>query len=454
MEDDDSSDYNTRITDQQAVETTASGSDPVIEPATSVEQKGQTKKPRFAILVIVGVILLALGGVYAWYALGNDDTTQQTAGTAPPIEESQSDAATNTTPKHLYMQLNTTISEYNPVTGQASKVTSAVPAGTKVIDFYRASDTEWRYYSTSLVGGKIYYADQSTDPILLQSTQNIFNTVANAQMKMYAYVTIDGPELTTTKTYLVKNNASPQLLYESSNKYFERSSDVDDPHYVVQDMSAKGDQLLYQQAVCFNCGGGYSSNMFTLDINTGVTKVINVSDAESDGANFDDESNVLYSSGTFNRPWLTVTDVNVASYKIAQTTQEIFRTTEPMESYALSHKGDFALSRLKAPDYADSGNTAMGSLYKLNENEQHQYSVDFGEYNSAYEYNVGKSSGDCVSAYFYERTFPSNSVSGYDYSVGAICKETDSSYVYRVVDKDKFEQSNSENTRFVIAELL
>lgn len=404
-----------------------------------VTAESKRSKKQLILIVVAFVVLLAASAVAAWYLLKPAAAPAQTASKTTPKPEVKA-------PESLYMQLEQTITAFDPVTQKSTVVTSDVPENSMVIDFYRASDTEWRYYAYDQLANKVYYADQSTDPTAVPVDTKLFEPVANAKKKMYAYALIgDFEGKQQTQTYLSKDNAKPELIYESSGKAVSAPK-VTSYLFLPRAISANGDEVLFQQARCFQCDGGNSSNLFVLTLATKEAEIINTSSDIANKASFTSGGDVLLTNGVFSYSWNPTNKVDIHTYVIKNgNSTELYKSSGATESYAVSADGEYVLTRVVGKDYPATEDVNMGKLYTRSGEAWNAESTDVGSYTSPDDYDLGKESGDCVAASFYKRTFPSNKSTGYDYSVGAFCKDEDGTYTYQQVAGKKYTVNNEDS---------
>jgi hypothetical protein len=394
--------------------------------------------------ILVGLgLLLVLGAGGSWWLLKGDSPKQPAPIAAKAAVAPEVDFA----PEHaLFVMLGSKISAYDTASKKIAVITSSVPTGSTVLDFYYGSSKDWRYYAYLEGQNDLYYADQSSEPKLVKTLESAYVVAANAKNQVYAYSEALDPNTSPTKTYVSQKGDKPSLVYESSRAYDKAG--IKNPKYMVRDISADGRKLLFQQAQCINCGGGLTGNMFTLDVGTKTPQVINTADQTSSLiAYFTDSDDVIFTTGEFNKSYEDISNPRMTTYRIAKgvKTQLYDRKGGDLYTYDTSRNGDYILPALRV----GKDETKISSVIELRDGQAKEKLASLGKgIESPYAYAVGDSKDDCLSVAFYvSRSFTkTNAIQ--NYSAGVLCKNPGGTYAYTEVDKARYSIGLAENRTF------
>jgi|GEM_PF-4545975 len=400
-----------------------------IQPTAVVLTKKRPTKKFVVILFSIFVIMLIAACAVYFFVSVDKSLVRTPPETSVKLQEQEK------IDTKLAMQLNSSIALYEVDNAESKVITKDVPAGYTVLSFYYNSDTEWRYYATDVLRTKIYYADQSTGPFLVQNferSNDVYtrSVVASAQHRIYGYSMSSSGD-SKTETYTVNNNdgSHPKLVYKSETG--DSNVSLKSYLYVVLDISKSGNKLLFQKARCFRCGGGALGKIFSLNLEDDQATILQDEYITSSGAHFIDDNRALVSQGEFSHSWASNSQATVTSYILEPTkkTQVFNIGNGSAESYSIDKTATYTLTRKMN---ASEDNYLPGSLYKIENSKSIALAADLGLYDTEapYQYALGTSAGDCVSASFYSRDVVNTSA---DYSTGVICKQADNSYQYQSI---------------------
>lgn len=426
---------NNQINDEEGIaasENIAGSENPQVNlTANNLEPLPKKSKKKLLIVILIILLILIAGAISAYFILKDDSSEDSMTPIMSEISEETSDEQTK-----LFMQFDQKIIAYDTVTKQSSVITDKVPEESTVIDFYYGSDDEWRYYADDF--NKIYFSDESSNPkVVADAAQYV---VANAEKRIFAYEEVGALKNSASKTYLSTDNDKPELVYESRKNDYDPDKEISsDPKsflYVIRDISSSGDELLYQQNPCFECGGiGLRPyfNSFKLNLKTKKTEVINKSGEGAQPFYFNDDDQVILIKDKTTGFGSSNLSLNVTTYLFDKNAglSEIFKINDNKTlSYSLSHNGDFATTQLKGKNYNnEESNILPGELYYLDGNKTETLKSNL----ERYEYILGSSAGDCVAAGFEDRALINDDFV-YKYSVGVICKDDSGVYTYNALE--------------------
>ncbi len=414
-----------------------------VDATTQTELKKKNSKKGLISGILVSVLLI--GGTAAWFLSKPTDTSDQNTA----VQTEKSKKITTLTKDTLFFKLGTKLIAYDPILKVEQVLTDEIThVDSRVLDFYSNYQNEWRAYVAVYTDDqqKIFLYSQDGLESELEVTNNSSIGPANAQHRLFTYDELPGFEESdkkTTRTFVVQGTQDPKLIRESEPQPEDglSSEDLNDAHFFSAAISPDGKNILFQQANCFNCDGGYNARSFEINLDSNKTNVVISDENIGNKVHYDENGSIVVTNsnlgglGEVSKVDISqFTDVNKDGnfVETARVQNDLWRLISANQKYRF-------IAAEKADDSSvEFAATMFDGFYRLGEeigqyekvtiaNTPQNVSVsEIGE-------NPPESENNCFGIAFADR----NSEAANDtYRIGFICVESDVSLTYMEISSE------------------
>ena len=409
-------------------------------PVTPSQPKSQKSKKKLWLLILLALLIIGSAAAY-WFFFMKEKAQEQSSSdqqSSTLTEQKKGDTK-------LYFHVGKKLISYDTDVKTEEVLTSSIPDGASILDFYAEGDN-WRAYYDLRDGPdySISYIEKDSTPKEVYKSQEFVMSAASAKSKVVAYTEVYdvSEDATDAKTksrhYVIKNDETTLLLESEKYDVEKAASDATSSKYTIEDVTSDGKKAMMQLHSCFYCDGPAVATGMEIDLGTKKTTLVYESEKSGIVTYASDDSYIVAKTSEVGMGFSDEPLVEeILGFKKAGDEPTTLLSVSEKDWARLNNteKMEFISPEIKTQNYVENGLTSFGGIYETkgsSVSDAVKLTVEDLDGSKYAVTNFGKIVNSCVGVAIGDRDDPYGSIGNNKYQVGAVCKEGDKTKFYMV----------------------